>query len=731
MCTPPKSSRASKALGVANVASRAYARRHRSMPGGNAMLCDTMARRCTAPVLLLFGMVGLAGVLSPGRAGAQAVTAVYTVSFQGQPTGSLRSTADTDGLVVADYTYRDNGRGPDLHEEARFAADGRLLDYRTSGKSTFGAPLAESFRRSDGKASWTSTADRGEAADDPTAVYVPLEGSPQMTAVLARSLLQAPQGRARAYPAGSLEVRKLAETHLLRGERSADVALYAVSGVNFYPLFVWLHSEPALRYFADMYPGYQTIEAGWEADGPRLLALQLEAEKQLLQALAERLRHPVDGLLLIRDVRVFDAEHARLTGPSDVYVRRGRIAAVLAAGSKLSDAATVVDGRGRTLLPGLFDMHGHEWTWNAMLQIAGGVTTVRDLGNQNDYLRDLIERIDGGRSVGPRIVPAGFIEGASPFSARNGFVVKSVDEANAAVDWYAQHGYRQVKLYNSMRPEWVKPVAAHAHALGLRVSGHIPAFMRAEEAVRDGYDEIQHINQVMLNFLVTPQDDTRTLRRFTLVGDTALTVDPDGPAARRFIALLRERHVAVDPTAAVFEASFLQRSGERNPSFEMIADHMPPAVARAWLFNSMDVNEGNATRYRASYEVMLKMIGRLHRAGVMLLAGTDGIAGFTLHRELELYVQAGIPPAEVLRIATWNGARLAGLAGETGSIATGKRADMILVDGDPTQRIGDIRRISLVLKEGVMMFPAEVYESIGVRRFVDPPPMQRVEVNSH
>jgi hypothetical protein len=328
-------------------------------------------------------------------------------------------------------------------------------------------------------------------------------------------------------------------------------------------------------------------------------------------------------------------------------------------------------------------------------------------------------------------VPAGFIEGASPFSARNGFVVKSVDEANAAVDWYAQHGYRQVKLYNSMRPEWVKPVAAHAHALGLRVSGHIPAFMRAEEAVRDGYDEIQHINQVMLNFLVTPQDDTRTLRRFTLVGDTALTVDPDGPAARRFIALLRERHVAVDPTAAVFEASFLQRSGERNPSFEMIADHMPPAVARAWLFNSMDVNEGNATRYRASYEVMLKMIGRLHRAGVTLLAGTDGIAGFTLHRELELYVQAGIPPAEVLRIATWNGARLAGLAGETGSIATGKRADMILVDGDPTQRIGDIRRISLVLKEGVMMFPAEVYESIGVRRFVDPPPMQRVEVNSH
>jgi hypothetical protein len=692
------------------------------------MLQSINARHAFATRLLLIGVACMAAALSLREAAAQSTTSsTYSVTFQGKLAGSLRSTAGPDGRVVADYTYRDNGRGPDIHEEALFSPEGRLLEYSTSGKSTFGAPLAESFKRREGMASWKSAVDHGETADDPAAVYVPLEGSPQMTAVLARSLLDAPQSSARAYPAGSVEVRRLVGTRLTRGERSVDVALYAVSGVNFYPLFVWLRDEPAHRYFADMYPGYQTIESGWEEQGPQMLALQLEAEKQLLQTLAARLRHPVEGLLVIRNVRVFDSRRARLGDPSDVYVHRGRIAAVRPASSPISGAATVVDGTGRTLLPGLFDMHAHEWTWNAMLQIAGGVTTVRDLGNQNGYLADLIERIESGKSVGPSIVPAGFIEGESPFSTRLGFVVKTVEEANAAVDWYAQRGYPQVKLYNSMRPEWVKPVAAHAHALGLRVSGHIPAFMRAEEAVRDGYDEIQHINQVMLNFLVSPQDDTRTLLRFTLVGDKALTVDLDSARARRFIARLRERHVAVDPTIATFEPSFNQRAGEPNPAFRMVADHMPPAVARSWLFNSTDVNEENAPRYRASYQKMLQMVGRLHRAGVTLLAGTDEIAGFALHRELELYVQAGIPAAQALRIATWNGAQVTRLASETGSIDIGKRADLILVDGDPTQRISDIRKVSLVLKGGVMMFPAEIYESVGIRRFVDPPPIQRIE----
>ena len=172
------------------------------------------------------------------------------------------------------------------------------------------------------------------------------------------------------------------------------------------------------------------------------------------------------------------------------------------------------------------------------MQIAGGVTLLRDMGNDNKSLNELRMQVDAGEAIGPNIVPTGFIEGESPFSANLGIVVKDIDGAKKAVDWYSQHGYRQIKLYNSIQPAWVKPLAALAKARGMTVAGHVPAFMRAEEAVRAGYDELTHINQVMLNFVVRPGDDTRTLARFTRIGDDAFRLDLKSRKARAFLRLL-------------------------------------------------------------------------------------------------------------------------------------------------------------------------------------------------
>jgi hypothetical protein len=352
-----------------------------------------------------------------------------------------------------------------------------------------------------------------------------------------------------------------------------------------------------------------------------------------------------------------------------------------------------------------------------VLQIAGGVTTARDMGNDNSVLAQLRRRIDAGTRVGARIVPAGFIEGKSEFSARLGFVVDNLDAAKQAVDWYAQRGYPQIKIYNSFRPEWVQATTDYAHARGLRVSGHIPAFMRAEEAVRQGYDEIQHINQVMLNFLVQPGDDTRTLMRFTRVAEGAADLDLDSPAVQDFIALLKQKGTVIDSTLAIFESSFTQLQGEMDPGFAAIGDHLPAPMQRSLHTNSSDVTPANVQRHRASWAKMVEMVGRLHRAGVPLVAGTDSTAGFVLHRELELYVQAGIPPAEALRIATWNGARYTRTLERLGSITPGKLADLILVDGDPTQDISAIRQVALVLKEGQLYYPAELYQALGIRPF--------------
>jgi cytosine/adenosine deaminase-related metal-dependent hydrolase len=643
----------------------------------------------------------------------------YTITIQTQVGGHLLRRMDDQGTERTDFSYRDNGRGPDLRETITTSPDGTVQGYTVDGTSTFGAAIHERFRRDGDRVEWTSTVDRGTQPAPPQAQYLPVESSPAWFARLVRAVWQQPDHSAPALPAGRFTVRRIdGMTVAAASGASARVGLYALVGADLTPGYLWLREDADLALFAVVWPGWTVVEQGFEAQAPALLARTQQAQRERLGLLAAQLAQPLPGLTVIRHVRWFDADAARLRGPADVVVHDGRIRAILPPDAPLTDVQQVIDGQGRTLLPGLFDMHGHVYTDDGLLHLAAGVTTVRDMGNVNDELAALKTRWDRGNELGPWLVPLGFIEGKSAFSSNSGILAGTLDEAKAAVDWYALRGYRQVKLYNSIKPDWAKPLAAYAHARGLRVGGHVPAFARADDMMRAGYDELSHINQLMLNFLVQPGDDTRTLLRFTKVGDGAGTVDLDSPRVKAFIALLKRRGTAVDPTAATFEAMFTQRNGEPNPSMAAVADHLPVALRRNLLANSMDVNAGNATRYRRSYASMLAMIGRLHQAGVPLLAGTDDVAGFALHRELELYVQAGIAPAQVLQIATRNGARHTGTLAEAGTIAVGKRADLLLVDGDPTQRISDIRRVSLVLKGGTALAPAAIYEALGIQPFV-------------
>lgn len=663
----------------------------------------------------------LSALLLAGAAHAESVLN-YTVLFQATPSGAQTTTMTADGRVQVRFAYLDNGRGPDLVEDISVAPDGTFLAYRVTGTSTYGARIDEQFDVEGGVASWRSSSDQGQLPIAGPAMYVPIESSAETTAALARAALRQAGGTLEALPGGELRVERVTESTVRSGRGERLVTLYALTGLGFRPAFVWLGEGPEHPLFALISPAwYQVIETGFEAQAPALERLQVQAEtdrlRQIQQQTARHLAEPIQ----IRNVRVFDNERLALTELRDVYVNDGRITAIYPAGSPAQAPGSVIEGDGRALLPALFDMHTHEDPWNAVLQLAGGVTTSRDLGNDNESLAELSARIDRGELPGPRIVAAGFIEGESAFSSRSGFVVRNIEETKAAIDWYAQRGFRQIKIYNSFDRALVAETARYAHLRGLRVSGHVPAFARAEEVIRDGYDEIQHVNQLLLNFFVTAEVDTRTLARFTLPGDKAQALDLDSAPVQDFIRLMKERGTVADATLATFEAMYTQQQGDMNPSFAMIADHLPSPVQRAWRTNSMAVSDSNLATYRASFARMIEFIGRLHAAGIPLVAGTDEIAGFTLHRELELYVQAGIAPGEVLRIATENGARHTGLLEQLGTIAPHKRADLILVDGDPTRDISDVRRISLVLKDGVAYAPAELYEALGVRRFVDPP----------
>ncbi|MFO0323708.1 MAG: amidohydrolase family protein [Burkholderiales bacterium] len=688
---------------------------------------------------LTLGFTGMASAntntnTNPGtkaKAAAPAAHATtHTITISGVVSGKQTVMRLPGNNFKTEFTYRDNGRGPDIFEDITIDAKGLVTDFKATGKSTFGAPIEETFSRVGGLAKWKSKADAGEINSTASAVYVPVESTLEVSAIITRALLRSPGNKLDALPSGQLAAQKLVDATVTKGALTKLVTLYAVTGFGFEPSYVWMWktADPSTAgMFGVVSPGFSIIEAGWEANADALLKAQIAADDKALRDLGTKLVKKPAGVTVFKNVRWFDSEAAQMRGPSDVYVNRGVIAAVYPANSPLHalDAeATVIDGSGRTLLPGLWDMHGHIGRWDAILHMAGGVTGVRDMGNINDAINDLKTKVDAGMLIGPRIVPTGFIEGDSPFAAKLGIVVKDLDGAKRAVDWYSQNGYRQIKLYNSMRPDWIAPLTAYARERGIRVSGHIPAFMRAEEAVRAGFDEIQHINQVMLNFLAKKDDDTRTLLRFYLVGDNANTIDLNGSAVNDFVRLLVDRKVAVDPTMATFEYFYLQRQGAPNPTFKYVANNVPPTVRRGWLSNSMDVNDKNEEPFRKSYATMLGMVKKMHDAGVPILAGTDETAGFALHRELELYVQAGISPLDVLRIATWNGAKYSQVLERTGSITVGKDADLILVDGDPAKNIADVRKVSLVMKRGEITLPAELYSAVGVKPFVAPPPIE-------
>ena len=655
-------------------------------------------------------------------------TRYVVLAGDGKKAGEQVVERSDGGLTTVRFIFKNNGRGPELSERLRVTPEGMLADYEVKGVSTYGAPVDEHFKRDADKAQWQSTSERGSTTVRGPALYVPLNGSFEIASMSIGALAASADGRLPLLPSGSLTQRVLGEVDVVSNGLARRVQLLAQTGLGLTPSFYWATSGPKPRLFAAIYPGWLTaIEEGWEAHVELLTARQLVAEAKLLKDLATQARQPLRGLTLVRNARIFDSETAQLGAASDIYVMRGRITAILPAGSAGRSADNEIDAAGRVVLPGLFDMHGHADRWDGGLHLAAGVTTVRDMGNDNAKLQQMLDETESGELLSPRIVPTGLLEGESSNALRLGFVIKTLQEAKDAVDWYAQRGYPQLKIYNSFPREMVREIVAYAHQRGMRVSGHVPVFMRAQEVVERGFDEIQHINQVLLNFLVTPSTDTRTLERFYLPAEKVVELDFDSKPVRDFIDLMKRHKTVIDPTLATFD--FLkQRDGEMSEPYAAIVSHLPPDVQRGLRVGSMKIaDDATAARYKASYAKMIDFVGRMHRAGIPLVAGTDGFAGFTLHSELALYVQAGLTPAQALQIATRNGALYTRTSADRGSISVGKLADLVLVDGDPTTNIADLRKVALVITQGSLISPTQVYLSLGISPFVQDVPGVRTK----
>ncbi len=634
---------------------------------------------------------------------------------QGKEAGRSTVVRTGDGRIAVNSFVHWNNREYSVESELQLSPDGMPVAQRITGISAFQAPIDEAFRYEDGVASWSTAGERGSVRTNNPGFYVATEYAALVLTPLVQAALRNLDGEIALLPSGTARVEKLTSAQVDTPDGPQVLDLYAIFGLDFTPVYGWFdeHRELAVLDFA----GWMSmIPKGWSHETlATLSALQTEQDVAMIERIAGELAYALDGPLVFDAVDVVDVEQGRLREDHYVMIEDGRITAI--SGAQIDvPGARHIDGAGKSLIPGLWDMHGHFDLSAGVLNIAGGITSVRDVGSVHEQIMEMTARFDSGEVIGPNTYRAGFIDMVSPYAA--GDAVETLEEALERIDFYADNGYLQIKLYSSIDPDWVDDIAARTHARGMRLSGHIPAFMSAEQAVRAGYDEIQHINMVFLNFLVGDREDTRKQLRFTLYGDRAGRLDLDGAEVRDFITLLRENDVAVDPTAAIFMEQLTHHAGEPNPTFAPVIDHLPPIVARGYYKTDMDMGD-KVEEWAASAVNQAAMIRKLHENGVQILPGSDNVAAFTIHRELELYAEAGIPNVEVLRLASLDAARIVGVERETGSIRVGKASDLVLVDGNPLEDMSAIRRATLVIKGRTAYKPDELYEAVGVTPFLD------------
>jgi hypothetical protein len=633
------------------------------------------------------------------------------------PTGQDAVWKSADGAIHDFSQFNDRGRGPKIYTTYRLDSRGLIVFEESTGVDYMKSPVEERFSIQAGEAAWKNQAENEKQSGASGKFYIDLNGGSESGAILARALL-APEsaGKLPVLPNGEASIRKLQSVTVEGSGKKKTATLYEMSGLGFTPQYLWLDEDR--QFFAAVSGWFSVVLSGFESCVPQLQDSQRKAELEHAAALAKQFSHAPSGDLIIRNVTLFDSLTGKLVANQRVTIHGERIASVEKEDGRANPAgAQVIDGGGKMLLPGLWDMHAHLFREDAFLDIAAGVTTVRDLGNSIDELTRLRQQIKDGTQIGPRVVPAGFIDGPGPFEGPVKVLAATPEEAKEKVDHYADLGYVQIKIYSSVKPELVPIIADEAHKRGLRVSGHVPSGMIAEQFVRDGADEIQHMNFVFLNFMPDVKE-TRTPARFIEPGKRGGDLDLNSQQVNDFIGFLKQHHTVIDPTMGIWESTYVDRPGQPGKTDGPMFERLPVQVQRASRMagDALDASDPVVDKqYRAAYANMVRMVKKLYDNGIQIVAGTDDSNGYYLDRELEIYVEAGIPAPEVLRIATIEAAQVMHMEKDFGSVAAGKYADMILVKGDPTKQISDIRHVETVIKNGVVYKPAELYPAFGIR----------------
>ncbi len=561
----------------------------------------------------------------------------------------------------------------------------------------------ETFRIAGGTATWKSPIDSGTSSYASPKFYAAQGGPMDVTAWFLETLLARPDRTMDLLPGGRAHAEKLAEASVGDGAARQTVTLWSLSGINTTPVPIW--ADARNRFFAFTL-GIDWLPDAYVADQKTLEDAQAKAVAAVAPGLARSLTTVPTGPVAFVGVRLFDADNRRFVGDQTVVVDHGTIAAVGPRASvRVPTGAQVIDGAGKTLVPGLWDCHMHVGDdYTGLQELSIGVTSVRDPGNDDRRTIDRRTRAAAGELLAPHVYPSSLIDGKGPYTAQVANVATSEAEAIALVDKAKANGFTGIKFYGTFNPSWLPAAIREAHKLGLHVHGHIPAGIRPLDAINDGYDEITHINWVMMQAMpesVIPVDNG--IMRFEGPGRYAKDVDLESAPIKAIVGAMVQKKIYSDPTMVAFESLYVPENGDLSPSYAPFVGTMPPTTERGFRQGGFAVPK-DLTRadYRASWAKMVALLGKMHAAGVPIVAGTDG-SGIELVHELEIYVQAGFTPADALAAATIVPARLLGQDARTGSIKAGKVADLALVEGDPAVRIGDLRQTRTVMLEGKLL----------------------------
>ena len=626
----------------------------------------------------------------------------------GQETYSIATSGDTSTLT-SHFLFKDRGTAVPLETVlvAR-AADGSPVSYTAKGQSSRLSAMDDTVTVN-GTALTIARSGKTQTQSPAGPWFITDGYSP---VAMQEQMMRWWMGHSRpaqftVYPSGATVHIEPAGT-LTVGNAAAHG--YAVGGLIWGQESLWMDDQANLVALVSTdaeFDHFEAVREPFETSLGVFIAAAVQSNLAALARLSSSARISPSAKLAITGATLEDSTGAAAIPDSVILIEKGVIKA-LGPRSKvrIPKDATILDASGKYAIPGLWDMHAHyeqvEW---GPIYLAAGVTSVRDVGNEFDFIRALHEELDRRQNpaIGPHVEFAGIIDGMGPVSL-GAVTADTPEEATELVAKYKAAGARQIKIYSSVKPEIVKAICAAAHARGMTVTGHIPEGMTAIDGVNDGMDQINHI-QYEMPYFTHPVlgSDGKPDRSKPPVPDL------DGARAKELIATLQAHHTVLDPTVALYETFMNTVPLDQ---LEPGIDHVPPQLREA--LDNPPAPADKAALATARWQAIMATLRALHTAGIPMVAGTDqAIPGYSLHREMELYVEAGFTPLEALQAATIVAARALGVETESGSLAAGKRGDVLLLDADPLADIHNTRKVWRTVAAGAVYSPAPLWQSVG------------------